>query len=306
MLLPVYNEEQFLRHSLENTVPFVDEVIIVDGSPWGASTDNTIEIIDDFDRLYPHRINYSSGKFILENGSWDESAQRNLGMSKVTGNILMPHCGDMIYTVEDMARMVSAVDKYRNRKIFYCFMGEFWLDCEHIRMYKGHAMEAWFPVMAMSDINFLSMDMFDGYYEGPKMRLKQDENEHFLFVPNAFRYHYGWVTGFDYQVAKHIRNMSMGAWEDHGKEIVAQGDKGIAKWAINHVLEYPNMQCAYDYCGKLPIPHNYTCFDRKAETLKFYEEKYGERFWEEEDEEAEAEEETEDMPDIHACVRVDG
>lgn len=279
MLLPVYNEEQFLREALRNTMPFVDEAIIVDGSPWGASTDGTADIIDDFDRLYPGKINYSSGTFVLDDGAWDESAHRNLALSKVTGNILMPHCGDMIYTAEGMAKMVSAMDRFRDKKIFYCLMVEFWLDQEHVRMYKGHAMEAWFPVMAISDIPFMATDMVEKYYSGPKMELKQDKDEHFLFVPGVFRYHYGWITGFDFQVAKHIRNMSMGAWEEHGEEIKQSGEEGIAKWAIKHVINYAETKCSYDYCGYKPLWGNYSYLARYDETIAKYEKKYGEGFW---------------------------
>lgn len=282
MLLPVYNEAQFLREALRNTMPLVDEAIIIDGSPWGASTDDTANIIDDFDRLYPGKINYSSGKFALENGAWDESAHRNLALSKVTGNILMPHCGDMIYTAEDMAKMVAAIDAYRDKKIFYCFMVEFWLDQEHIRMYKGHAMEAWYPVLAISDIPFMAIGMVEEYYAGPKMKLKQDKDEDFLFVPGAFRYHYGWITGFDFQVRKHIRNMTMGAWEAAGEDILASGEAGIAKWAINHVLAYDKTKCSYSYCGHKPLWGNYSYMSRYDETIVEYEEKYGEGFWKDE------------------------
>jgi hypothetical protein len=258
---------------------YVDEAIIVDGSPWGASTDDTANIIDDFDRLYPGKINYSSGTFVLENGAWDESSHRNLGLSKVTGNILMPHCGDMIYTDEGMGKMVSAIDRFRDKKIIYCPFVEFWLDQQHIRMYQGHAMESWYPVLAISDNNFVSMDIVKHYQDGPHLVLGEYEQKDFIYIHDATRYHYGWITGFAPQVRKHIRNMSMGAWGEHGEEIVASGDQGIAKWAINHVLDYPNKGCCYDYHNDPPIVGDYTYLTGYDEAIAGFEQQFGEGFW---------------------------
>lgn len=282
MLLPVYNEGRLLRRSLENTMRHVDEAIIVDGSPWGASTDETANIVDDFDRLYPGRINYSSGTFVLEGGAWDESAHRNLALSKVTGNILMPHCGDMIYTDAGMAKMVSAIDRFRNAKIIYCPFVEFWLDQQHVRMYSGNAMEAWYPVLAISDINFISMDIVREYEGGPALKLEDYNREDFLYIHDVSRYHYGWITGFGFQVRKHIRNMTMGAWGDAGVEILASGEQGIAEWAINHVLGYAQNPCCFDFHGQPPIRGDYTYLTGYDETVAEYEEKYGEGFWKDE------------------------
>ena len=72
MLLPVYNEEIFLFHALHAPMQFVDQVVVVDGSPFGPSTDRTKEIIDVYDRQYPGIIEYFSGTFALEDGAWDE------------------------------------------------------------------------------------------------------------------------------------------------------------------------------------------------------------------------------------------
>lgn len=302
MLLPIYNEGKFLNYSLENTIPFVDEAIIIDGSPWGVSTDNSLNIIDDFDYKYPNKIKYLSGTFALPDGSvegwvrcvssttpstghashaWDESAHRNLGLSKVSGDILMPHCGDMIYTESDMLKMIEAMERFPDKRIIYCPFVEFWLDQKHIRLYTGYCMEAWLPVCANSDVNFLSMDIVGGYQDGPHMQLMPFTWQDFLYVPYAFRYHYGWVSGFDRQVEKHIRIMTMGGWGEVFKEIRLGGERHIAAWAIKHTLSYPDMSCAFPYCGEAPIGDEFRFDDNKEPTLSFYENKYGERFWEE-------------------------
>ena len=282
MLMPVYNEEKFLFYSLENTLRYVDEAIIVDGSQYGPSTDRTKEIIDNFAELYPGKIVYLSGTFIKEDGAWDEGAQRNLGLSKVTGDFLMPHCGDMIYTNDDISRLFDAIDRFRDKKIFYCVFIEFWLDQHHIRMYKNRFMEEWFYGPAIGDVPVIAMDLIDSYVNGPHLPLVRVEAaSDFLFVPHAYRYHYGWITGFDGQVRKHIRNMSMGSWAGSDLDIRSKGELEIAKWAINHVLQYPTFPCSFDYPGAIPLRENYTYFDNYDETIKYYEGIYGEGFWKE-------------------------
>ena len=282
MLLPLYNEEKFLKYSLEFTLPHVDEAIIIDGSPWGASTDNSLKIIDDFDYKHPNKITYLSGTFALPDGAWDESTQRNLGLSKVTGDILMPHCGDMIYTEADMLKMIGAMEQFPEKRIIYCPFVEFWLDQRHIRLYPGGCMENWLPVCANSDVNFLSMDIVGGYLDGPKgIRFMPYTWQDFLYVPYAFRYHYGWVSGFERQVEKHIRIMTMGGWGEVFKEVKEGGERHIAAWAIKHTLSYPDMPCAFPYCGEAPIDKEFRYDDGKDETLAGYEKKYGKAFWKE-------------------------
>ena len=126
MLLPIYNEEEFLPYSLATTIDYVDEVIIIDGGPFGPSDDKTHEIISGFDKIYPGKIQYYSGTFRLENGGWDESTSRNLGLSKVTGDFLMPHCADMIYTHEGMSRIIDAIENFPDKEIIYCLFTVFW------------------------------------------------------------------------------------------------------------------------------------------------------------------------------------
>ena len=45
-MMPVFNEEKLLPYHLELAVPFVDEIILVDGSPMGPSTDGTKDLIE--------------------------------------------------------------------------------------------------------------------------------------------------------------------------------------------------------------------------------------------------------------------
>ena len=283
MLLPVYNEEMFLLHALKAPMEFVDQVVVIDGSPFGPSTDRTKEIIDMYDKQYPGVITYLSGTFALDNGGWDESAQRNLGISKIDGDILMPHCGDMIYSIPDMRSMVGAINNFPDQKIFYCQFLEFWLDTHHICLYEGYSMEGWLLTPAISDVCFVDMsllpqDSFNTFQKGPNMPLNSYDHSHFMYVPYAFRYHYGWLSGFDVQVQKQFRRMKMGAWQGSDNDLSGEDDSVIAKWSIQHVLSYPNLRGAFPYQGYVPCTSP-SYIDKRDETIKMYEAIHGEGFW---------------------------
>jgi glycosyltransferase involved in cell wall biosynthesis len=285
MLLPVLNEGQLLEANLETTLPYVDEAIIVDGGPEGPSTDDTASIVEQFSKVHPGKITYLSDTFDLGDTTWDESKQRNLGLSKVTGDFLMPHCGDMIYDEEDMARLREAVDKYSDKKIFFCFFLEFWLNINHLRLYRApESFNAWFPVPQIGDIPILSMELELYYENGPCLHFNHSllTNYDFLYIHKVTRFHYGWITPFEKQVAKHVRNIKQGEWAEHGEQLKAKGEAAIYAWAVNHVLSYEGLDCKYVYTGMQPKQlqdREFSYLDGYEETIVKYEDKFGKNFW---------------------------
>ena len=274
MLLPVYNEGLLLNYSLATTLPFVDEAIITDGGPNGPSTDETKNIINAYSVLYPKKIKYFPRTDRLKNGAWDESATRNFALSQCTGDFIIPHCGDMIYTYEDMMRIREIVDSTSNR-IYYYFFIEFWRDHKHIRCYGGHAMEARFPVLAVGDIPILAKELIEGYTNGPHIIVSKYTNKDFHFIPQVFRYHFGWISGFEKQVMKHYRNIRMGQWKEAGEELMKLSDGQLTNWAVHHVLDYATNDCGFDYCGTYPIPVKLSYLDGYDETIAKYKTMYG-------------------------------
>lgn len=285
MLLPVYNEGLLLSYSLQATLPYVDEAIIINGSQWGPSTDETKHIIDTYISQYGKKIKYYEGTFVKEDGSWDETAQRNKGLSKVTGDFLMPHCGDMIYDEADIIKMREAVDKFPDKKIYHCFFLEFFCDTNHIRLYRdARHFASWFPVPVIGDIPVLSMSLNPYYENGPQLRINEDDliPSDFVYVHNAVRYHYGWVKPFEAQVEKHVRNVQLRQWGEHGEALLQHGEKAIYIWAINHVLEYDRMTCKHAFVGEQPRIMNNKHFSYLVDydsTIKKYEKRFGEKFW---------------------------
>jgi len=280
MLMPVYNEEAFIEQSLRWVLEYIDEAVIVDGSPTGPSTDRTPEIIESYIQKYPKRIRYMTGKYALPDGSWDESTQRNSGLSQVTGDYLLLHCGDMIYDKKDIEMLCNAVRTFPERKVFYCLFIEFWLDEEHVRLYGGGegTLNEWFKLPVIGDVPIISMELRPYFHHGPHLDLAEVTSEDYLFLPHAFRYHYGWISGFEAQVEKHIRNITMGAWGEPMEHVRQAGDMAIAAWAIRHVMGYKDDACSFPYIGDPPGVMNGTQFTYMLgydDAMEMYLKKYG-------------------------------
>ncbi len=85
MVMPIYNEEKLLTYHMELAAPFVDEIILIDGSPTGPSTDDSLNLIE-YDN-----IKVIDGKFEMHHrkGGWDKAAQLKAGVDKATGEIII-------------------------------------------------------------------------------------------------------------------------------------------------------------------------------------------------------------------------
>jgi len=105
----VRNEGRTLKACLESVAPYVDEIVIGLG---GESTDNTLEIIQDWNKILEHiPIQYFDIKW-----TEDFSAARNLVMEKVTGDYFMWLDGDDELVggehIRDMVRLFPNVDGF--------------------------------------------------------------------------------------------------------------------------------------------------------------------------------------------------
>lgn len=224
--MPVYNEEKLLPHHLELAAPFVDEVILVDGSPTGPSTDGTKDLIE-YDNV--QRI---EGKFELagRKGGWDRATQLRMGIEKATGDILIITSCDSVF--EDYEALIGTIREHPSGRVFYYFLTEFFIDCSHVRMIMT-------PDFPMPQIGC-------GVFQKRLFTTKEHtwfaeslvEPTDYVFLQDIRKYHYGWITDFDKQVAKHIRNVRNGGWLEYGEKILSSGEQTLETWAITHVLSY--------------------------------------------------------------------
>ena len=67
-----YNASPLIEAAIRSVYAFADEIIVVDGSAHGPSTDNTLALATGVGS----KVHAVSGTFVKPNGSWDEKGQR--------------------------------------------------------------------------------------------------------------------------------------------------------------------------------------------------------------------------------------
>lgn len=251
MIMPVYNEEKLLPYHLELAVPFVDEIILVDGSPTGPSTDGTKDLIKKYDNVV--RL---EGKFELPNrkGGWDKASQLRMGVEKATGDVLIITSCDNVF--ENYETLCFTIKKHPEGKVFYYFLTEFFIDCSHVRM----IVTSDFP-MPQIGCGIFQKRLFTTK-EHTWFAKSLVESGDYVFLQDIKKYHYGWVADFDKQVAKHIRNVKNGGWLEYGEKILASGEQTLETWAITHVLSY-SQEIVFPYTSTTHHPLHRIEFDYK-------------------------------------------
>ena len=131
-----YNEEWIIRCSLNSIYEYVDEIIVIDGSPWGASTDKTAEIA----RSIGPKVRVFSGKFENPNDLDHEKIQRQAMLDKMEkgkDNWCVLVDADEVWDNENLARLrdyLRHIDG-RTRIIAYPHI-QFVKDCWYYHLRK--------------------------------------------------------------------------------------------------------------------------------------------------------------------------
>jgi len=217
---------------LKNILPHVDEIVLVDGSPEGPSTDKTKEIAKACDKVL-----YQSGKFATLDGAWDMAAQRNTGIAAATGDVLFFLSADMYFSNLEMLRPVVEAEQY---KIIFCSTVEFWLDTKHLRLYSADT-----DVLTVSS-SILEPIVIDTAYspfceENGRFVIEDAAQNDRSIIPQIVKYHLGWIRPFQQQVQKHIRHVKQHRWAEVGEKLLRGGERGLEQWAIRHVLSYQSI-----------------------------------------------------------------
>lgn len=241
-VMSVYNEAKLLPHVLKNIEPHVDEIVIVDGSPDGPSTDNTKAIAKECPK-----VQYHSGTFKAIDGAWDMGLQRNTGISTAKGDLLFFLSADMLYTNLHALRAEAERDKHR---IYFCPTIEFWLTTRSLRLYSADGDILSVPSNILEP---MAIDReLNPYCEGDgRFNLDAASMSHRVILSQTFKYHLGWVRPFRQQVAKHIRHVRQHRWGEAGEKLLRGSERGLEQWAMLHVLSYAQIP-SIDYFGTLP------------------------------------------------------
>ena len=249
----LYNDELFLEYALASIVDFVDQIVVVDGSIKGPSTDRTPDIVSRFKSVCT--IDYETGTFVRDDGRWDNSAQANTAISLCTSDFIMRVDGDEVHDTIQMERLRIAVDKAQTKKLLCYQYVNFFADNHHIRVdFDGCAMghpKNKNSAICRRDaiIPFDLLDSLDGL-SGDLCRYNLDLPGDVAFVHDVFRYHYGWTKPFGHQVERHVRNLTLGGW---GEKMMNKSESDKYRWAIDHVRnEYDNCPMSYQFIGDPP------------------------------------------------------
>jgi glycosyltransferase involved in cell wall biosynthesis len=259
-LIQVYNEELCIGPCLSGLLPVVDECVIINGGPLGPSTDNTKKHIEAMFSEYRNKIVYIEETFIQTDGQWAHTKQNNLGIKMVSGDFLIRTHADLIYDVDDVAKVREAIHKFPNKKYFYAPMIDFFCSTEKILLPIYCEPEKQLGRPQCGDvvaINMLAEPKYidfesDGGWLKSGLQLSLDWSKDTLYLPHVSRYHFAQVKPFKNQVDKMYRNLMRGHYEEAGELLKQKGDKAIYTWIVEQIILFginPNMK---DYAGDYP------------------------------------------------------
>lgn len=246
-----YNAELYIEAALRSVYDYVDEVIVVDGSPAGLSTDRTVEIA----RSVGPKIRLFQGEFSFtntENGKtwrnvWNETRQRQTYIDlaeKDENNWLILHDADEVFDDENIQRLIEYAKRapLETKLLSYRWM-HFWRDPWHVITGEDWDKPRWVgmfrldPRVRQLNINTIGIEGGSNWtQEGYPVKVVLDD---------VFFYHYGHVSTFERYEFKvkcffgqgfWKENFEPHEWERYKREVLIPGwNKGIN---IPDVLPY--------------------------------------------------------------------
>lgn len=281
-VMNVYNEELCLPYCLDSLLPVLDELILVDGSEDGPSSDSTQAIIDTLSAEYPDKIRYFSGTFRKPDGSWDAASQWNVGLQQITGDFVMCTAADIIYDYEDAVLARQIVELFPEKTYFYAPFLEFFVDTEHIIMQDAMTKEPALPrplcghaVWVASSLGIYSFDNTEYNKEAFATREGIDWKRDVIFMPHVKRFHFAYVKSFPFQVAKIVKYVLRGEHGPIGAEVRARGKEAIYNYAVDFAKGFANSPPRIPYTGMYPKVaeplRSMTAMDGYEEFMEWYE-----------------------------------
>lgn len=242
-VMTVYNEADLLPGLLANLSPHVDEIVAIDGSPEGPSTDGTLEILESHDK-----VSYKSDTYKMVNGvGWDMARQRNDGINLASGDIYLFVSADMLFLRLECLREAVEDERF---KIFFCDTIEFWENTKKIRLYSADSDVLTLPEQLRQAV---AVDgCFHPFWEDAgNLNLDGAELTDRAILAGTIKFHLGWIRSFKEQMAKHARNMRQGRRPDVDEKIMAGGPRKVEQWAIREAMGYEGIP-SVGYYGELP------------------------------------------------------
>lgn len=133
-----YNEEWIIGCSLRSVYHHVDEIVVIDGSPYGPSADKTAQIA----RSIGPKVKVFSGTFEDPSGSDPEKIQRQVlldRMEKSKNNWCVIVDADEVWDDENIGRLVNHLRHADEKTMMYAYPHiQFVRDCWHYYFGKSN------------------------------------------------------------------------------------------------------------------------------------------------------------------------
>lgn len=230
----VYNEELFLDYSIKSIYEFADQIIVIDGSPQGASTDNTKAIVDKFGT---EKIIYIQGEFT------NKEEQRNEYLKYISSDWILVVDGDEVYKYSHLQRLRKIIETKHDIVAIHFDFIHFWKDFQHYRI-GG----------IFSNLPFRCYMYQKGMHYKEHYSVANSDGQFIDYLPNVYydsiikAYHYGYVKPLQDIRAKMIYYAKRG---DAGP-LYQKNPSAFADYYIKNEwkLDRPDV---YKYSGKHPI-----------------------------------------------------
>jgi glycosyltransferase involved in cell wall biosynthesis len=213
-----YNASPVIGAAIRSVYPYVDEIIVVDGSRFGPSTDETKTIAESVG----DKVRIIQGVFAKEDGSWDEQGQRQAYMDKMDRN---EDCWCVLQDADEVYDKRNFLTLYLHMAsanpetlLFSHYFIHFWGSLYQIR--SGGQWDEPRGVCAFRLTKDIKTVGFDLVGESEDKPLNFDPPPRRRVLPDVFSYHYGHALARDRLLFKVREAFLAGYFPDRADETV--------------------------------------------------------------------------------------
>jgi glycosyltransferase involved in cell wall biosynthesis len=231
-LLCVYNDKLFIKECLENTLPLVDEIIIVEGSWSGEfstydykknenSTDGTYEICLEYQKRNPEKVKVFSS-------IGDECCSRNLGLANCSHKwVLQRDSDEAFHELEFLEFLYNILPKLEDNidiielpEYQFYFNFQNYMLASRKRMFRGDR-----------------VSYSTGHYVGDG--LVPSKGNKVLKVESPWLFHYQWIMKRQKVINSKAHDMQVEGCKRAGLDPeIALKESGYKYWLENIYLKF--------------------------------------------------------------------
>jgi len=205
-----YNEELMIGPAIRSVYDYVDEIIVIDGSPWGPSIDKTASIA----RSVGPKVKVISGTYRSLEGTDHKMVQRQAyldEMDKSLDNWCILHDADEVFTDENIQRLIDHIRSASSETMVFGYrVINFIGDCWHRSGGPPRETSAWRLHPEMSHLNHHRV----GIHKISNWSLADPPIK--IFLDDVTFHHYGHASTFEKDEIRERCYLERGDFEKHG------------------------------------------------------------------------------------------